>query len=84
MSYGVATGNHDLFNYKRSFYYELHGNWFVKHSTTYDFRTTAQANMVVVLEEDGYGRIIKDRSYDTKTLIDPSEMTMIALQAESI
>lgn len=84
MSYKIATGNHDLFNYKRSFYYELHGNWFVKHSTTYDFRTMAQANMVVVLDEDGFGRIIKDRSYDTKTLIDPDEMTMIALQAESI
>lgn len=77
-------GNHDLFSYKRSFYYELHGNWFVKYGSTYDLRTTAQANMVVVLEEDGYGRIIKDRSYDTRTLIDPDEMTMIALRAEVI
>jgi hypothetical protein len=79
-----VSRRYDLFEYKRTFYYEKNGNWFVKHGITYDLRTTAQADMVVVIEEDGYGRIIKDRSYDTKTLIDPDEMTMIVLKAEPI
>lgn len=76
-------GNHDLYDDKRNFYYELNGNWFVRRKTNYDYRTTAQANTVVVLEEDGFGRVIKDRNYD-RTLISRDEMIMIMLQAETI
>jgi len=79
-----VSRRYDLFEYKRTFYYKKNSNWFVKHGISYDLRTTAQADMVVVIEEDGCGRIIKDRNYDTKTLIEPDEMMMIILQAESI
>lgn len=75
---------YDLFEYKRTFYYEKNGNWFVKHGVTYDLRTTAQADMVVVVEDDGRGRILKDRTYDEKLVITADEMTMIALKAEVI
>jgi hypothetical protein len=80
----IGRGNHDLFDENHTWLYKKNENWFIKRSATADLRTMSHADMVVVLEEDGCGRVIKDRSSANISVKYPDEMMMIMLSAETI
>jgi hypothetical protein len=74
---------HDLWGTYHTWLFKKNNAWFIKRNAIADLRTMAHSDIALVLEEDGSGRVIKDR-YEYRYVIHQNEMVMIMLQAENI